>query len=213
MLRCSRATALDSKCYIPNSDFMPRALVSVYNKTGIVEFARILTECGWEIVSSGGTRKALEEVGIAVIPIERVTGNPEAFDGRMKTISFQIESALLFDRNNPEHVRQAQDLGIVPIDLVVCNFYPFSEVIKKPGITDAEAIEMIDIGGPCMVRAAAKNFLGGVAVVVDPADYLEIGELLKQGELPVEKRSALSAKAFAKTAEYEKMIHEYFIQN
>jgi phosphoribosylaminoimidazolecarboxamide formyltransferase/IMP cyclohydrolase len=189
---------------------MSRALISVYNKTGIIELARQLIELGWKIVSSDGTRTTLEEAGIAVIPIEEVTGNPECFDGRMKNISFAIEGALLFHRTNPKHVEQARALNVVPIDLVVCNFYPFEEVVKKSGISDAEAVEMIDVGGPCMVRAAAKNFLGGVTVVVDPADYGEVGELLKQGGVPLKKRKELAGKAFEKSAEYEQMISKYF---
>lgn len=192
---------------------MPRALISVSNKIGIVDFAQGLRQLGWEIVSTGGTKKVLEEAGIEVIPIEKVTGNPEVFDGRMKTISFQIESAILYDRNNPDHVMQAEDLCIVPINLVVCNFYPFEEAVKKPGITDAEAIEQIDIGGPCMVRAAAKNYLGGVTVVVDPEDYPRVLELLTNGEVSREERKRFSARAFLETVKYEQAINKYFDNN
>ncbi len=186
-----------------------RALISVWNKTGIDKFARDLVKLGWEIVSSGGTAKVLRQAGIPVIPINRVTGNPEAFDGRMKTISFAVESALLFDRNNSKHVRQAKKLGIVPIDLVVCNLYPFEEVIAKKGCTLKEAIENIDIGGPTMIRAAAKNFAGGVTVVIDPKDYSMVLEHLKEGEVPSEVRRELAIKVFTRMAGYDGAIDEY----
>lgn len=187
-----------------------RALLSVSNKQGIAELGSTLADLGWELVSSGGTRRALEEAGLTVTPIESVTGNPEAFDGRMKTISFQIESALLYDRTNPEHVMQAEDLGIVPIDLVVCNFYPFERTVADPDITDRQAIEQIDIGGPCMVRAAAKNFHAGITVVVDPADYPEVQDVLRVGEVPEDFRRQMAAKAFHHTAEYERAIDFFF---
>src|SRR3990167_2708181 len=126
------------------------ALLSVYDKTGIVDFAKVLLKSGYTIISTGGTLKVLEENKIKVTPIEEVTGNPrDSFDGRMKTISFQIESGILFDRKNPSHVKQAEDLKVPAIDIVVCNLYPFEE---KPGV------ETIDVGGSTMIRAAAKNY-------------------------------------------------------
>lgn len=184
---------------------MRRALISVFNKTGVVDLGRQLYKAGWEIISSGGTQRALQEAGVPTIPIEQVTGNPEAFGGRMKTISFQVASALLYDRGNSSHVRQAEELGIVPIDLVVCNFYPFHTYVH-PGTTDREAVELIDIGGPCMVRAAAKNFLGGVAVVVDPDDYPLLYPHISGGEIPENIRRRLARKAFQYTAAYERAI-------
>jgi len=184
-----------------------RALISVYNKDGIVEFAQSLVELGWEIVSTGGTAKVLQENGITIIPIEKVTGNPEAFSGRMKTISFQIESAILFNRSNPEHVRQAKELGITPIDLVVCNLYPFGEVIKKQDCSLQEAIENIDIGGPTMIRGAGKNL---IVVACDPKDYpMILKELEETGDVCQKTREMLAAKVFWMTADYDSKIDVY----
>jgi len=186
-----------------------RALLSVSDKTNIVAFAQQLVDLGWEIISTGGTKRKLEENNIPVIPVEEVTGNPEAFDGRMKTISFQIESALLFDRRNESHVAQAKELNITAIDLVCCNLYPFKETITKDGSTLTEAIEQIDIGGPTMVRSAAKNF-HSVIIVSDPSDYASVAEeLLKDKDLSVETRGYLAAKAFEMTADYDGAIDQY----
>ena len=170
------------------------ALLSVYDKTGIADFARVLTKVGYTIISTGGTRKVLEEAGIKVIPIDEITGNPrDSFDGRMKTISFQIESGILFDRKNPSHVKQAKDLKIPQIDIVVCNLYPFEE---RPGI------ETIDVGGPTMIRAAAKNYQN-VLVFVDPKDYEKILEFDKL-------RQQLAAKAFYHLSFYDSQIGDFF---
>ena len=125
------------------------ALISVFDKTGIIELAQSLRRFGYQLISTGGTAKILTQNNIPVIPISEITGEPEIFDGRMKTISFQIESGILFDRKNPSHQKQAKQLGIKPIDIVVCNLYPFE---KK------NRVENIDVGGPTMIRAAAKNF-------------------------------------------------------
>jgi len=176
------------------------ALLSVSDKTGIVHIAKILSDLGYKIISTGGTAKALKEGGIEVIPIEQITGNPESFDGRMKTISFQIESGILFDRSNPGHLDQAKNLNIKPIDVVICNLYPFE---REP------SIENIDVGGPTMVRAAAKNFKH-VIVAVDPADYQRIGELLRAGQVNEEIRQELAAKAFGHLSFYDSQVSHYF---
>ena len=184
------------------------ALLSVSNKAGIVEFAKTLERLGFKIISTGGTAKTLEDQGIEVVPIQDVTGNPESFDGRMKTISFQIESGILYDRKNPSHRKQAKSLGVKDIDLVVCNLYPFEETVKKKDIPLEQAIESIDVGGPTMVRAAAKNFQN-VLVVVDPKNYEVVGEALKKGEVPTEARQALAAKAFDHLSFYDAQIAKH----
>lgn len=181
-----------------------RVLISVSDKSGIESLARALHRAGAEIISTGGTKKTLEKAGLPVIEISEVTHNPEAFDGRMKTISFQIESALLYDRR--KDAREAAQLGIEPIDMVVCNLYPF-ERVKNKGVDFDTLIENIDIGGPTMVRAAAKNFKY-VAVVTDPHDYPEIVRELEQndGALSYDTRFRLMRKAFNLTADYDAMI-------
>ncbi len=181
-----------------------RALLSVSDKTGIVDLAKTLIEINCEIISTGGTRKVLEEAGIKVTEISKVTGNPEAFGGRMKTISFNIESALLYDRE--KDAEEAKKLGIEPIDLVVCNLYPFSEV-RASGADFETLIENIDIGGPTMVRASAKNFKY-VATVTDVNDYTKIiSELNKNdGTLSQKIRFELMRKAFNHTADYDALI-------
>lgn len=176
------------------------ALLSVSDKVGIADLGSALSALDYKIISTGGTAKVLKEAGIEIIPIEEITGNPESFDGRMKTISFQIESGILFDRSNPSHVKQAEDLGIKSIDIVVCNLYPFE---KEP------SVENIDVGGPTMVRAAAKNYQN-VLVIVDPKDYSEMSESLKAGNVPDEKRRSLAAKAFAHLSFYDSQIAHYF---
>ncbi len=181
-----------------------RALLSVSDKTGIVDFARKLKELDVEIISTGGTGKKLEDSGIPYTKIEEVTGNPEAFGGRMKTISFHIESALLFDREKDK--QEAERLSIKPIDLVVCNLYPFSEVVKQKKSFETW-IENIDIGGPTMIRAAAKNFKY-VSVLTTPADYNEFLEHLTEnkGKTSYDFRRKLMTKAFNHTADYDSLI-------
>ncbi len=181
-----------------------RALLSVSDKTGIVDLAKTLKEVGCEIISTGGTKKVLVEAGIEVTEISEVTGNPEAFGGRMKTISFNIESAILFDRE--KDAAEARKLSIEPVDLVVCNLYPFSKV-KESGANFDTLIENIDIGGPTMVRAAAKNFKY-VGVVTDVTDYKKIIFELKEndGSLLAETRFELMRKAFNYTADYDALI-------
>ena len=182
-----------------------RALLSVSDKTNLIPLAKHLTSFDVEIISTGGTAKKLLENDIPVTPIESVTKNPEAFDGRMKTISFQIESALLYRRDNPEHVKQAKELDIRPIDLVVCNLYPFAEVSKQT-TDEFELIENIDIGGPTMIRAAAKNF-DSILTLVDPSDYqVFINET--KGALTTERtfRKKMAKKVFDHTYQYDQMI-------
>jgi len=183
-----------------------RALVSVSDKTGVADLAKALRRWSCEIISTGGTGQALREAGIPVVDIASVTGNPEAFGGRMKTISFAIESAILYDRERDR--AEAERLGIGPIDLVVCNLYPFRKSRDEKAELDL-LIEQIDIGGPTMIRAAAKNYRY-VAVVCDPADYGElIGELeTRKGALSLETRARLMRKAFNHTADYDSMIAE-----
>lgn len=177
------------------------ALLSVYNKTGISDFAKVLEKFDYEIISTGGTFEVLKKDGIKVTPIEEITGNPrDSFDGRMKTISFQIESGLLYDRRNPSHVTQAKNLNIPEINVVVCNLYPFEE---KPGI------ETIDVGGPTMIRAAAKNY-ENVIVVVDPQDYESVGEAMENGKADMELRKSLAAKAFYHLSFYDSQIGNFF---
>lgn len=186
-----------------------RALLSVSDKTGIVELARRLHALGVELLSTGGTMKALQDAGIPVTGVSDVTGFPECLDGRVKTLHPAIHAGLLAMRSNPEHMRQIAELGIAPIDLVVINLYPFRQTIARPGVTFEEAIENIDIGGPTMLRAAAKNWQD-VAVVVEPADYdAVLGELEQAGEVSRETKLRLCYKVFEHTAQYDCMIQQY----
>ncbi len=184
------------------------ALLSVYNKAGIAEFARALSDLEYTIISTGGTAKILEQNKIPVVPIQEITGNPESFDGRMKTISFQIESGILFDRSNSKHIKEAKDLKIKPIDIVICNLYPFEKTISKPNVQISEAIENIDVGGPTMIRAAAKNFKH-VLVVVDPNDYAVVASALKEQMVEETLRRELAAKAFSHLSFYDAQIGQY----
>ncbi|HEX5425478.1 MAG TPA: bifunctional phosphoribosylaminoimidazolecarboxamide formyltransferase/IMP cyclohydrolase [Candidatus Acidoferrales bacterium] len=180
-----------------------RALISVYDKTGVVEFARELASMKVEIVSTGGTARLLRDSGIPVRDAADLTGWPEMLGGRVKTLHPKIHGGILYRRELDEHRAEIKKHGIAPIDLVVVNLYPFSATAAKPGVTPEELIENIDIGGPSMVRSAAKNFQS-VGVVTDPADYGAIGMELKQrGELSLATRLALARKAFARTARYD----------
>ena len=186
-----------------------RVLISVWDKKGIVDFAKSLVKSNWEIISTGGTAKDLKDAKIKIIPIEKITKNPEAFDGRMKTISFQVEGALLYNRENPKHQKEAKKLGIHPIDMVVCNLYPFEKAIKQKDCTLKEAIENIDVGGPTMIRAAAKNYKY-VTVLIDPKDYNFIVKIIKnKKEVPEKIRLKLAQKAFQRTAGYDKNITKF----
>jgi len=188
-----------------------RALISVSDKTGLVELGKKLDELGVEIISTGGTMAALKKAGVHVISIATFTGAPEILDGRVKTLHPKVYAGLLFLRDNEEHQAEMTQQEYKPIDLVVVNLYPFEQTVRKAGATHAEKIENIDIGGPTMIRAAAKN-ADAVAVVTDPADYMTIiDELNKhEGQLSVSFRSQLARKAFALTARYDKAITDYF---
>jgi len=186
-----------------------RALISVSDKTGIVPFAKTLAEMGIEIISTGGTAKKLEENGLSVIPIDEVTGFPEMMDGRVKTLHPKIHGGLLGLRDNPEHAEQAKNQGIDWIDLIVVNLYPFESTIAKEGVSLEEAVENIDIGGPTMIRSAAKNYRF-VAVVTDPTDYDPVlKEIQDQGEVSLELKKILAAKVFRRTADYDSAIDRY----
>ena len=187
-----------------------RALISVSNKQGIEELARTLVDLGIEIISTGGTAKKLEEAGIKVMPIEKVTGFPEMMDGRVKTLHPKVHGGLLAIRDNKEHMRVAEEHDIKMIDLAIINLYPFEETIKKEKVSLEKAIENIDIGGPAMVRSAAKNYKY-VGVVVDPDDYQKIISELKENdnELSLETKEYLAQKAFAHTAYYDSLIANY----
>jgi len=188
-----------------------RALVSVSDKTGIVEFARELQRFDVEIISTGGTARALREAGIEVRDVSDVTGFPEMMDGRIKTLHPKIHGALLGVRDNPAHQAAMQEQGIDPIDLVVINLYPFEETIARDDVSTEQAIEQIDIGGPAMIRSAAKNFQY-VAVAVSPHFYAEIADELRAsaGALTLEKREFLATQAFFHTAAYDRSISIYF---
>jgi phosphoribosylaminoimidazolecarboxamide formyltransferase / IMP cyclohydrolase len=180
-----------------------RALVSVYDKTGVVEFARELASLGVEIVSTGGTAKLLREGGVAVRDVAELTGWPEMLGGRVKTLHPKVHGGILFQRAKQADRKQVQEHGIVPIDLVVVNLYPFSATAAKPGVTAEELVENIDIGGPAMVRSAAKNFQS-VGVVTDPEDYAAVAsELREKRELSLATRLRLARQAYARTARYD----------
>lgn len=186
-----------------------RALLSVSDKTGIVEFARELENLGVTIISTGGTHKKLEESGIAVTGISDVTGFPECLDGRVKTLHPAVHGGILAMRDKPEHMKQLADLGIETIDIVAINLYPFKETILKPGVTLEDAIENIDIGGPTMLRSAAKNHKD-VVVICDPADYeMVIDELKKNKTVSYDTKYRLALKVFQHTAAYDAMISDY----
>jgi phosphoribosylaminoimidazolecarboxamide formyltransferase / IMP cyclohydrolase len=188
-----------------------RALLSVSDKEGIVELARGLSELGVEIVSTGGTARALDEAGVAVRAIEDFTGFPEMMDGRVKTLHPRLYAGLLARRENEEHLRAAAAQEIEQVDLVCVNLYPFEQTVARPDATPAEVIENIDIGGPTMIRAAAKNS-DFAAVLVDPADYEGVLAELREttGALSLATRQRLAAKAFACTARYDAAIATWF---
>lgn len=189
-----------------------RALLSVSDKTGIVELGKRLVDLGWELISTGGTHKALQEAGLPVTGVSEVTGFPECLDGRVKTLHPAIHGGLLAMRSKPEHMKQIEQLGIAPIDMVVVNLYPFAKTILKEGVTRPEAIENIDIGGPTMIRAAAKNYQD-VAVIVNPADYdAVLTELEQTGQISLETKFRLAAKVFMHTAHYDSLIANYLKQ-
>src|ERR1039457_5630777 len=183
-----------------------RALLSVSDKTGLIPFAQILAQTGIEIISTGGTAKALREAGLIVKDISEHTGFPEMLDGRVKTLHPKVHGGLLYIRGNETHEAAAKAHGISPIDLVVVNLYPFEQTVAKPNVSLHDAIENIDIGGPSMLRSAAKNH-DSVTVVVDPLDYAEVAEQISaNGDTTLELRRKLAAKVFARTAAYDGAI-------
>ncbi|MCX8175346.1 MAG: bifunctional phosphoribosylaminoimidazolecarboxamide formyltransferase/IMP cyclohydrolase [Candidatus Micrarchaeota archaeon] len=182
-----------------------RALVSVWDKRNLAFFAKGLAQLGVEIISTGGTAKFLRENGIECREVSQITGFPELFEGRVKTLHPKIHGGILFKRGNEEHRRQAAGAAIEPIDLVVVNLYPFEQIAGKEGARLEDAVEMIDIGGPAMVRAAAKNF-ESVLVVVDPNDYEEVLGRMREGSISLEMRRRLALKAFARTSSYDAAI-------
>ncbi len=195
-----------------HSNTQPRyALLSVFDKTGIADLARVLQKVGYVIVSSGGTFDVLVRDGVKnVVPIDDITKNPrDSFDGRMKTISFAVESGILFDRDNPNHVAQAKKLGVPQVDVVVCNLYPFEKTLAKPGVTEEELIEKIDVGGPTMVDAAAKNYKS-VLVLVDPSYYDEVSKRLATGSITREFRKSLAGRAFNHLALYFAVVGGHY---
>lgn len=186
-----------------------RALLSVSDKSGLVEFAQKLVQLGWEIIATGGTQKMLETNNIPTINISEITGFPEICDGRVKTLHPKVHGALLARRDMPSHIQALKENGIEFIDLVCVNLYPFAQTIAKPEVKMADAIENIDIGGPSMLRSAAKNY-NDVTVICDPSDYTQvIEELQSEGKTSLKTRLALSAKAYTHTAEYDMCIATY----
>ncbi len=185
-----------------------KAILSVSDKTGVSEFARGLAGLGYELYSTGGTKKALADADIPVHSISDVTGFPEILDGRVKTLHPAVHGGLLARRDLPAHMQELADNGITPIDLVAVNLYPFVQTVSRGDVSLVEALENIDIGGPTMIRAAAKNF-PGVVVVVDPADYALVLERLAKGDLDLKQRQRLAQKAFQHVAVYDTAIAQY----
>ena len=188
-----------------------RALISVSDKTGLIEFARELSNMGVEIISTGGTASLLKKEGSPSIEISKFTGSPEIMDGRVKTLHPKVHGGLLYLRDNPDHLQQAAENNIEPIDLVVVNLYPFEATVARPDVTLEEAIENIDIGGPSMLRSAAKNYRS-VTVIVDPADYKDVLENLNanDGATTLKIRERLAIKVFVTTTKYDGAIANYF---
>jgi phosphoribosylaminoimidazolecarboxamide formyltransferase / IMP cyclohydrolase len=185
-----------------------RALLSVYDKTGIAALGHGLVDLGYEVISTGGTLAALQAASVPVTAVSDVTAFPEILDGRVKTLHPHIHGGLLARRDDSAHMSALEVHGISPIDVVAANLYPFAETVARPGVSLADALEQIDIGGPAMIRAAAKNY-PGVVVLTDPADYTSALEELRDGRLSAARRRTLAAKAFAHTAAYDAVVAEY----
>lgn len=184
-----------------------RAILSVYDKTGICDFAHELAGMGWELIASGGTARMLRKVGLPVLDVAEVTGAPEMLGGRVKTLHPAIHGGILA-RDLPEDMADLAARKIQPIDLVACNLYPFEETISQPDVTLEMAVEQIDIGGVTLVRAAAKNFVR-VLVLCDPTDYDPVLEALRKNNVDMPKRRELAIKAFAHTRDYDTAITAY----
>ena len=189
-----------------------KALLSVYDKTGIVEFSKQVASAGYELLSTGGTHSSLSEGGLKVEQVADYTGSPEILEGRVKTLHPTIYAGLLAKRDSSDHMDELKNQGIDSIDLVVVNLYPFVETVSKPNVTLADALENIDIGGPTMLRAASKNF-PSVAVVVDPADYAWVGQKLSEGGLTIDDRRGLAAKAFNHVSTYDAAVTKYLLKS
>ncbi len=190
---------------------MPRALISVSDKTHLIEIARGLADLGWDLIASGGTARALEAAALPVTPVEQVTGAPEMLGGRVKTLHPAIHAGILA-RDTAADTADLTAQGYTPISMVICNLYPFEATIQRPDVTLADAIEQIDIGGVTLLRAAAKNF-SRVVVVCDPADYTSVLEALRTPDgIDTARRLALAVKAFAHTREYDTAIHAYLLR-
>ncbi len=187
-----------------------RAIISLSDKSGIVQFAKDLQAFGVEILSTGGTAKTLRESGLKIMDVSEYTGFPEMLDGRVKTLHPKIHGGLLGIRDNPEHAKKMKEHGIIPTDMVVVNLYPFEATVAKPSCTLEEAIENIDIGGPSMLRAAAKNY-PYVTVIVDPVDYKTVLEEMKKsgGVVSKETNFRLAKKVYQLTSRYDRAISEY----
>src|SRR5687768_9399165 len=189
-----------------------RALLSVSDKTGLVDFARELSsKYGVELIATGGTMKSLADAGLPVKDVSELTGFPEILDGRVKTLHPAIYAGLLAKRDKPEHMSTLAAHKLPEIDLVVCNLYPFEQTVAKPGVTEAEAIENIDIGGPCMVRAAAKNF-AAVCILMSPEQYSVLRDELtrEDGRVSLTTRARLAHEAFERITRYDAAIARYF---
>src|SRR5574344_1321134 len=186
-----------------------RALISVFVKDGVLELAQYLSGAGWEILSTGGTSSYLTKNGIAVTDVSSVTGFPECLDGRVKTLHPAIHAGLLAKRDNPEHMKKIAELGVEPIDLVCVNLYPFFEKVQA-GLTFPETVEFIDIGGPTMIRAAAKNYQD-VIVLTDPLDYATVIEGLKNNNVSIETKRRLAGKVFNLTSAYDAAVSRFML--
>ncbi|MBT7289177.1 MAG: bifunctional phosphoribosylaminoimidazolecarboxamide formyltransferase/IMP cyclohydrolase [Chloroflexi bacterium] len=187
-----------------------KAILSVSNKAGLVDFAKGLEKLNVDIYSTGGTKKALSDVGVKVHSVSDLTGFPEILDGRVKTLHPMVHGGILARRDKPDHMKELDSNKIDPIDMVVVNLYPFVQTVAKPDVTLADALENIDIGGPTMIRASAKNH-PSVLVVVDPSDYDNVLELLGKGEVPADERKKLAQKAYQHTATYDTAISQYLL--
>ena len=187
-----------------------RAVISVTDKTGVAVFAGELGKMGVDVISTGGTAKAIRDAGVSVRDVSELTGFPEMMDGRVKTLHPRVHGGILAIRDNAAHVRQMEENGIVPIDMVVVNLYAFENTVARPGVTIEEAIENIDIGGPAMLRSSAKNFRY-VTVVVDPADYGKVLDEMRAngGSTTLATRFGLAKKVFEVTCRYDKAISDY----
>ena len=192
-----------------NMKKIERALISVSDKSGLMELAKVLDDLGVEILSTGGTAKTLVAGGVKVTEVADYTGSPEILGGRVKTLHPKIHAGLLYRRDNPDHEAQMKERGYGPIDLLVVNLYPFEATIAKPDVTFEEAIENIDIGGPCLLRASAKNF-ASVTAVCDSGDYPRVAaELKASGQTSLETRRYLAQKIYRRTSEYDRTIANY----